>query len=91
MVIADEYLIEFRDNVASLPYTHFSNLLMHFLAFLDILLSAGFPPHSELSVLCSGTDVCKPEEIESLRLLFVSRFTIMLCKSPKLDQPALLF
>ena len=70
MEVTNQDLVQFLYDVWKSPGSHLLDAPVYFTAFLDELLSAGFPLHSELAVPTFGTVVCKAQEIECFRLSF---------------------
>ena len=90
MEVTNQNLIQFSDDVRDSPCPHILDTLMDFPTFLDELLSAGFPLHSELTVPAFGTVVCKAQEVEGF-WLSLSGFAPMFFRiSPEFYQPAFL-
>ena len=91
MEITNQNLVQLSNNVRNVPCAHLFDALVYLPAFLNELLPAGFPLHSELTVPTLGTVVCKTEEVEGFRLAFSSLPPVVLCKSAKFQQSALVF
>ncbi len=83
MEVTHQNLVQLMDNVLYWFRPHFFDALVYLAAFLDKLLPAVFPLHSELAVPAFGTVVYKARKVEGLRLALSGAFAVLCRKSAK--------